>query len=76
MLNFVILLKFSHFLSLLTTREELVHSVCSDNDLVLFRLRWKETRLTDKKVSKSFVRGYSSSEVGSVKTCVEKVTTS
>ena len=40
----------------------------SDNDLVLFDLRWKETRLTDKNVSKYIVRGFSSSEVGSVLT--------
>ena len=53
------------------TCEELPHSVCSDNDLVLFHLKWKETRLTDKKVSKYFVSGYSSSEVGSVKSYLE-----
>ena len=54
----------------------LVHSVCSDNDLVLFHLRCKKIRRKDKKVSKYFVRGYSFSEVGSVKIYVEKVTTS
>ena len=40
--------------------------------LSLFHLRWKEPRLVDKKVSKYFMRVCSSSEVGSVKTYVEK----
>ena len=35
----------------------LVHSVYSDNDLVLFYLRWKETRLTDKKSLKVYCEG-------------------
>ena len=71
-LNFAILLKFPHFLSRLTTREvTLVNSVFSDNHLVLFHLRWKETRLTDKKFQSILC-----SEAGSVKTYVKKVTTS
>ena len=46
----------------------LVRSVYSDNDLVLFHLRLKETRLTDKKILKVYCEGCSSSEVGSVLT--------
>ena len=54
-----------------------MQSLDSDNDLVLFHLLRKETRLIDKKnTSKYFVRGCSSSEVGSVLTYVERVTTS
>ena len=53
-----------------------MHSVCSDNDLVLFHLKCKETRLKDKKFSKYTVKGYSFSEVQSVKIYVEKVTAS
>ena len=47
----------------------LVRSVYSDNDLVLFHLGWKETRLTNKKCLKLLgieLRDCSSSEVGSV----------
>ena len=58
------------------TKMCLVHSIYSDNGLFLFHLRWKGTRLTDKKVSKYIVRGCSSFEVGIVLTYVEKVTTS
>ena len=35
----------------------LVHSVYTDNDLVLFHLWWKETRLTNKKSLKVFSDG-------------------
>ena len=36
----------------------LVHSVCSDNSLVLFHLRWKETTLTYSKSLKVFFEGF------------------
>ena len=49
--------------------------MCNDTDLGLFHLRWKETRLIGKKVSKYLVKDCPSFEVGSVKTYVEKVTT-
>ena len=42
----------------------------------MFHLSWQEIRIKDKKVSKYSARGSSSSEVGSVKTYVEKVTVS
>ena len=32
-----------------------VHSVYSDNDLVLFHLWWEETRLTDKKIVSKYI---------------------
>ena len=61
--------------------------MCALNSMILLkcphflrRLTIREVphtfRLTDKKVSKYIVRGCSSSEVGSVLTYVEKVTTS
>ena len=59
-----------------TIAKFLLLSSYSDNDIVLFHLQLKETRLTNKKVSKNFVRDGSSSKVGSVQTYVEKVTTS
>ena len=45
-------------------------------DLVLIHLWWKETRQTDKKVLKYFMRGCSFLKVGSVKAYVKKVTMS
>ena len=67
-LNFVILLKCPHFLGRLTTRDVSRTSVYSDNYLVLFHLRLKKTRLTDKKILKVYCVGCSSSEVGSTLT--------
>ena len=54
-LNFVILLKFPHFLSCLTTHEVTRKFSSYDNDLVLFHLRWKETRPTNQKKSRSIL---------------------
>ena len=45
-------------------------------DLVLIHLWWKETRQTDKKALKYFMRGCSFLTVGSVKAYVKKVTMS